>query len=315
LRSYAGSTEQEALNFLDRNIFQDFVKSAQGKNDAGILTTDLEKLATKWQSLGDNERYALVTALGTNAKEFDQRMTDALVFTRKMKVSQPIAEDGKAFTSDLQRGLSASVGASAGYAPSKAVDVAMTTFNELFKKQGLTDEQLMKMLLTPEGADFLRQGSLTGASRNTLDALTKIPSTLETTAPAFSAISRLISAPAQAPIEPTQAASDDIFIPEDIFTNQPMEQPTAPVTTQPVGNEVFIPEDIFTSGANTPPRVDINANKDERQGIYNQELGEMLRRSNAAQASGDQVAMQRVTGDIQALLREAQRNNLQLSVQ
>lgn len=314
LRSYAGSTDQEALNFLDRNIFQDFVKSAQGKNDAGILTTDLEKLATNWKSLGDNERFALTTALGTNAKEFDQRMKDALVFTRKMRVSQPIVEDGKAFTSDLQRGLSASVGAGAGYAPSKAVDVAMTTFNELFKKQGLTDEQLMKMLLTPEGADFLRQGSLTGASRNTLDALTKIPSTLETTAPAFSAISRLISAPAQAPVEPTQAASDGIFIPEDIFTNQPMEQPTAPVTTQPVGNEVFIPEDIFTSGATTPPRVDVNANKDERQGIFSQELGQLLQRSNAAQASGDQMATQRVTADIQALLREAQRNNLQLSV-
>jgi hypothetical protein len=314
LRSYAGSTDQEALNFLDRNIFQDFVKSAQGKNDAGILTTDLEKLATNWKSLGDNERFALTTALGTNAKEFDQRMKDALVFTRKMRVSQPIVEDGKAFTSDLQRGLSASVGASAGYAPSKAVDVAMTTFNELFKKQGLTDEQLMKMLLTPEGADFLRQGSLTGASRNTLDALTKIPSTLETTAPAFSAISRLVSAPAQAPAEPIQAAPDGVFIPEDIFTNQPVEQTTTPVTAPPSDGEVFIPEDIFTSGATTPPRVDVNANKDERQGIFSQELGQLLQRSNAAQASGDQMATQRVTADIQALLREAQRNNLQLSV-
>jgi len=315
LRSYAGSTDQEALNFLDRNIFQDFVKSAQGKNDAGILTTDLEKLATKWQSLGDNERYALVTALGTNAKEFDQRMKDALVFTRRLRVSQPAAEAEKIISPDLQRGVSASVGVGGGYGSAKAVDVAMTTFNELFKRQGLTDEQLMKMLLTPEGADFLRQGSLTGASRNTLDAFTKIPSTLEATAPALSAISRLISAPAQAPAEPTQAAPDEVFIPEDIFTNQPVQQPTAPVTAPPSDGEVFIPEDIFTSGATTPPRVDVNANKDERQGIYNQELGQMLRRSNAAQASGDQGAFERVTADIQALLREAQRNNLQLSAQ
>jgi len=279
------------------------------------LTTDLEKLATKWQSLGDNERYALVTALGTNAKEFDQRMKDALVFTRRMRVSQPVAEAEKVISPDLQRGVSASVGVGGGYGSAKAVDVAMTTFNELFKRQGLTDEQLMKMLLTPEGADFLRQGSLTGASRNTLDAFTKIPSTLEATAPALSAISRLISAPAQAPAEPTQAAPDEVFIPEDIFTNQPVQQPTAPVTAPPSDGEVFIPEDIFTSGATTPPRVDVNANKDERQGIYNQELGQMLRRSNAAQASGDQGAFERVTADIQALLREAQRNNLQLSAQ
>jgi len=282
----------------------------------------LEKLATKWQSLGDNERYALVTALGTNAKEFDQRMKDALVFTRRLRVSQPAAEAEKIISPDLQRGVSASVGVGGGYGSAKAVDVAMTTFNELFKRQGLTDEQLMKMLLTPEGADFLRQGSLTGASSNTLDALTKIPSTLEETAPAFSAISRLATQPQPveqiapvAPITTTESAPQNVFISDDIFTNQPMEQSIEPVTTQPVNREVFISDDIFTSGATTPPRVNINANKDERQGIYNQELGEMLRRSNAAQASGDQVAMQRVTGDIQALLREAQRNNLQLSVQ
>ena len=269
LRSYAGSTDQEALNFLDRNIFQDFVKSAQGKNDAGILTTDLEKLATKWQSLGDNERYALVTALGTNAKEFDQRMKDALVFTRRMRVSQPAAEAEKIISPDLQRGVSATVGTGGGYSSAKAVDVAMTTFNELFKRQGLTDEQLMKMLLTPEGADFLRQGSLTGASSNTLDAFTKIPSTLEATAPALSAISRLTTQPQPveqiapvAPIATTEAAPQNVFISEDIFTNQTMEQPTEPVTTQPVNREVFISDDIFTLEKPVLPQNDLT-NEDE----------------------------------------------------
>lgn len=318
LRSYAGSTDQEALNFLDRNIFQDFVKSSQGKNDAGVLTTDLEKLATKWQSLGDNDRYALVTALGVNAKEFDQRMKDALVFTRRMRVSQPAAEAEKIISPDLQRGVSATVGAGGGYGPAKATDVAMITINELFKKQGLSDEQLMKMLLTPEGADFLRQGSLTGASSNTLDALTKIPSTLEATAPALSAISRLTTQPQPveqiAPVAPTEAAPTEVFISNDIFMSPQIKQPTEPVTTPPANKEVFISDDIFTSGATTSPRVDINANKDERQGIFSQELGQLIQRSNAAQASGDQGALQRVTGDIQALLREAQRNNLQLSV-
>jgi hypothetical protein len=176
----------------------------------------------------------------------------------------------------------------------------------------------MKMLLTPEGADFLRQGSLTGASRNTLDALTKIPSTLEQTAPALSAISRLTTQPQPveqiAPTAPTEISPEGVFVPEDIFTNQPMEQQPAPTVTPTSGGEVFVPEDIFTSGATTSPRVDVNANKDERQGIFSQELGQLIQRSNAAQASGDQGSFQRVTADIQALLREAQRNNLQLSV-
>lgn len=263
LRAYAGSTDQEALNFLDRNIFQDFVKSAQGKNDAGILTTDLEKLSTKWQTLGDNEKAALVTALGTNAAEFDQRMKDALIFSRKMRVAQPAVEAEKIISADLQRGVSATVGAGTGYAPAKGVDVAMTTINELFKKQGITDEQLMRMLLTPEGADFLRQGSLTGASQKTLDALTNIPNALDSSTPAFSAISRLIAPTQQQAVSaPVQAEPEGVFVPEDIF----MPDQNAP-STMPSDSGVFIPEDIFNETKNVNPKNDLSV--DEEQQLFN----------------------------------------------
>lgn len=263
LRAYAGNTDQEALNFLDRNIFQDFVKSAQGKNDAGIFTTDLEKLSTKWQTLGDNEKAALVTALGANAAEFDQRMKDALIFSRRMRVTQPVSEAEKVISSDLQRGLSATVGAGTGYAPAKGVDVAMTTINELFKKQGITDEQLMRILLTPEGADFLRQGSLTGASQKTLDALTNIPNALDSSTPAFSAISRLIAPTQQQAVSaPVQAEPEGVIVPEDIF----MPDQTAP-STMPSDSEVFIPEDIFNETKNVNPKNDLSAN--EEQQLFN----------------------------------------------
>lgn len=263
LRAYAGSTDQEALNFLDRNIFQDFVKSAQGKNDAGILTTDLEKLSTKWQTLGDNEKAALVTALGTNAAEFDQRMKDALIFSRKMRVAQPAVEAEKIISADLQRGVSATVGAGTGYAPAKGVDVAMTTINELFKKQGITDEQLMRMLLTPEGADFLRQGALTGASAKTLDALTNIPNALDSSTPAFSAISRLIAPTQQQAVSaPVQAEPEGVVVPEDIF----MPDQNAP-STMPSDSGVFIPEDIFNETKNVNPKNDLSV--DEEQQLFN----------------------------------------------
>lgn len=263
LRAYAGNTDQEALNFLDRNIFQDFVKSAQGKNDAGIFTTDLEKLSTKWQTLGDNEKAALVTALGANAAEFDQRMKDALIFSRKMRVTQPVSEAERIVSSDLQRGVSASVGTVGGYGPAKATDVAMTTINELFKKQGITDEQLMRMLLTPEGAYFLRQGSLTGASQKTLDALTNIPNALDSSTPAFSAISRLIAPTQQQAVSaPVQAEPEGVVVPEDIF----MPDQTAP-STVPSDSGVFIPEDIFNETKNVNPKNDLSAN--EEQQLFN----------------------------------------------
>jgi hypothetical protein len=44
-------------------------------------------------------------------------------------------------------------------------------------------------------------------------------------------------------------------------------------------------------------------------------LSRLLQASNAAQSSGDQGAMQRITGDIKGLMREAQRERIQLSVQ
>ena len=316
VRAYVGNTDQEALNFLDKNIFQDFVKSAQGKNDSGVFTTDLEKLATNWKTLGDNEKAALVTALGTNAKEFDQRMNDALVFTRKMKVNQPSQADQALVDSQLQRGISAAAGTGLGYQAAKGVDVSLTAMNELLRKQGFTDEQLMRVLLTPEGANFLRQGALTGASAKTLEALTNVPTALQEGSTGFSALTRLVS-PSE-PISPTvatQEPSAEVFVPEDVFVpEEPMPTTTAPVT-QPTTEGVFVPEDIFTSEVSASPKVNVNGNIPMRQGIFNQELNTLLQRSNAAQAAGDQAAMQGITGDIQALLREAQRNKLQLSVQ
>ena len=258
LRAYVGGTDQESLNFLDRNIFQDFVKSAQGKNDSGVLTTDLEKLATNWKLLGDNEKSSLITALGTNAKEFDQRMNDALTFTRRMKVSKVASAEEDLIAQDLKRGISASIGAGLGYSPSKASDVAMIGINELLKKQGLNDEQLMRVLLTPEGANFLRQGALTGASAKTLDALTNIPTAaqeLMTKTGTPSAISRLM--PKQAP---TDQGTDGVYVPEELFSPQPASQ-------APSGQEdgVFVPEDIFQ----TNPQPQNNLTEQDKNQVLN----------------------------------------------
>jgi len=114
----------------------------------------------------------------------------------------------------------------------------------------------------------------------------------------------------------------DMVIPPEFTITQPDIAPN-PSPMSSFGKENQLPatqEDQFIIPpelSNQPmpsPNINVNANVDERQGIFSQELGQLLQRSNAAQASGDQAAFQRVTGDINALLREAQRNNLQLSV-
>ena len=265
-REWVGESRAESLKAIDKGIFDDFLKDTFKKQPDGTFTYDLGAIAEKWNSLkttDSNTAGQIVDALGTNANEFNKRMKDALVFTRKMKVSQPAAEAEKVISPNLQRGLSGTVGAGGGYASAKAVDVAMTTFNELFKKQGLTDEQLMKMLLTPEGADFLRQGSLTGASQKTLDALTNIPNALDSSTPAFSAISRLIAPTQQQAVSaPVQAEPEGVVVPEDIF----MPDQNAP-STMPSDSGVFIPEDIFNETKNVNPKNDLSV--DEEQQLFN----------------------------------------------
>ena len=265
-REWVGESRAESLKAIDKRIYDDFLKDTFKKQPDGTFTYDLGAIAEKWNSLkttDSNTAGQIVDALGTNANEFNKRMKDALVFTRKMKVSQPAAEAEKVISPNLQRGLSGTVGAGGGYASAKAVDVAMTTFNELFKKQGLTDEQLMKMLLTPEGADFLRQGSLTGASQKTLDALTKIPNALDSSTPAFSAISRLIAPTQQQAVSaPVQAEPEGVVVPEDIF----MPDQNAP-STMPSDSGVFIPEDIFNETKNVNPKNDLSV--DEQQQLFN----------------------------------------------
>jgi hypothetical protein len=120
-----------------------------------------------------------------------------------------------------------------------------------------------------------------------------------------------------------QNQSQEMVIPPELSTNEadiaPQPNPLSsfksfnePATAEQ--DQWNIPPE-FSNQPSASTQVNMNGNIDERQGIFNQELNQLLQRSNAAQASGNQGAMQQITGDIQGLLREAQRNKLQLSVQ
>jgi hypothetical protein len=71
------------------------------------------------------------------------------------------------------RETSAVIGAAGGYGPAKLGQLSMDLVNS-FSKNGLTEEQLMKALLTPEGANFLKNASLSPRSATVLDDLTKM---------------------------------------------------------------------------------------------------------------------------------------------
>lgn len=174
MRSWVENTNAEALNVLDKQVFDEFVANARKPNATGVETVNLELMAKNWRGLNANDRDALATALGTNATEFGNRMKDAELMTRKMSVTQP--SEVPMIGGETVRESSAVMGALGGYSTSKIGQLGLDIVNS-FSKNGLTEDQLMKALLTPEGAQFLKTAALSPRSENVLKELTKMENT------------------------------------------------------------------------------------------------------------------------------------------
>lgn len=171
MRSWISNTDSAALSVLDKQVFDDFVNKARTSNALGVETVNLELMAKNWRGLNTVDKDALATALGTNAGEFGSRMKDAELMTRKMSTAQAI--EPPIIGGQTVREASAVLGATGGYATSKIGQLGLDVVNS-FTKGGLDEDQLMKALLTPEGAKFLKTASLSPRSAAVLDDLTKM---------------------------------------------------------------------------------------------------------------------------------------------
>jgi hypothetical protein len=128
-------------------------------------------MAKNWRGLNAIDKDTLVTSLGTNANEFGSRMKDAELMTRKMSVAQP--SNPPIVSGEVVRETSAVLGAGLNYGASKLGQLGLDVINS-FSKNGLNEDQLMKALLTPEGAQFLKTAALSPRSANVLSDLTKM---------------------------------------------------------------------------------------------------------------------------------------------
>ena len=170
MREWVGQTDQAALDVIDKQVFTDFVNQAKKTNNLGVETVDLASLAKNWRDLAKvpGGQDVLVTALGTNASEFGQRMKDAELFTRKMAVAQPTQES--LIPADISRETTAAVGAGAGFGASRLAKLSMDAINN-FAGNGLSEDQLMKVLLTPQGGQFLKSAAMSPRSEKALTDL------------------------------------------------------------------------------------------------------------------------------------------------
>jgi hypothetical protein len=171
MRSWVSKNDSEALAVLDKQVFDDFVGKARTPNALGVETVNLELMAKNWRGLNAIDKDTLVTSLGTNANEFGSRMKDAELMTRKMSVAQP--SNPPIVSGEVVRETSAVLGAGLNYGASKLGQLGLDVINS-FSKNGLNEDQLMKALLTPEGAQFLKTAALSPRSANVLSDLTKM---------------------------------------------------------------------------------------------------------------------------------------------
>lgn len=205
VRQWVGDTDPEVLKQFDRQVYTNFLDKA--RDDSGAV--DLGKLTSLWNSSKPAERDAVVTALGVNAGEFTARMRDATAFNNRIRVAQQQTE-GNVIT-DMAPAAARLAGTTVGYGAHQGVMLSADIAKQLLDKTKLTDEQLMKLFLSPEGADFLKTQKLTPGSAELLDKLTKVTTV---TAPATGVVQNVgaqLQEPTPKAIVPADTSS--VYIP------------------------------------------------------------------------------------------------------
>ena len=232
-RDWVGENRAESLKAIDKAVFDEFLAGSYKKLPDGTIGYDLGSIADTWNTLkktDPNKAGQLADSLGVNVNEFSSRMKDASTFTRKIQVG-PVTQEALPISGQTAKTTAAAVGASAaGYPGAKITELSIEAVNELFKKRGLTEDQLMKVLLTNEGKQFLQSAAISPQSSKTLQSLMTVDNApLPGTVPALSTALAPAAVP-EKPVEPAPIAFE--LPPEFQAALAAQEQPTTTPTTQ-----------------------------------------------------------------------------------
>jgi hypothetical protein len=222
-------TQPEALKRVKQVMYDDFVQSSRKELPDGTIGVDLKLLAQKFTKLDEPTKESMAFVLGTNAKDFESRMSDAnKFFTYMQKYGKD--ETGKALSGEALAELSTLGYVAGGYGAGKAAGLTGRLWNNL--KGGLTDDQTLNILLSKDTKNVLR------------DAL-KNPNSVETFAniekSIFNPATRNVAAGTQIAGETVQNALPQGVSPATQGVNAPTEDwdigPAPASTTPAVGGE------------------------------------------------------------------------------
>ena len=221
VRQWVGDTDPEILKQFDRGVYTQFLDKARDAQG----NVDLGKLAEVWKTTKD--KGLLIDSLGVNAGEFNARMRDAAAFSNRIRVAQSQAEASA--IGQVAPDVARAAGATVGYGAHQAVMLGADIAKQLLEKSKLTDEQLMKLLLTPEGASFLKEAKMTPGSVQLLDKLTKATEITKPPALTVQQTGTALSQPEQQPVTQQPPALPAFKLVEpDTTTQQPEQQPQQP---------------------------------------------------------------------------------------
>lgn len=307
-RGWVKENRAESLQALDKAVFDDFLKSGYGPLSSGDQGYDLGKLAQNWQKLREtdpNKAAALTDSLGTTFSEFSKRMRDGLVFAKKMELGAGSSPEASTL-SKVAKALPAVVGSTpAGYQGAKITQLSADVLESMLKDKGLSDEMLMKALLTKEGGDFLKNAAMSPNSAKTLESLTALQNT--SIAGPVSFLAPTITSTQQKPSESTAGGADEVFIPEGIFQQTGMQQQPIASASAPAqattSDDVYIPEGIF--GAPQSTAAPTQAQRDQGRAAILQ--SEYNQRVQALQTATDPATRQRLQIDLDSLQKEMSR--------
>jgi hypothetical protein len=225
----------DALSRVQKNLYEDFVSTARTTLPDNTTGIDLQKLVQRYNSLPKAEQETLAFSLGSNTKEFGERMADAQRFFNYTMKSGAILPSGEINPALVSEAAFAASGGS--YTAGKAGGVTGRLLN--YFKGELNDDQVFKLLLTPEGKDFLKTASLSPNAVKTLDKLTKVQNRAPT------GLALTLSTGVKQNIQETEVGIRPTGRPDlDLTIEEPA---TAPTTTErPSLDLSFNPTDIET---------------------------------------------------------------------
>jgi hypothetical protein len=223
-------TQPEALKRVKQVMYDDFVQSARTELPDGTVGVDLKLLAQKYSKMDEPTKESMAFILGTNAKDFDSRMADAnKFFTYMQKYGKD--ETGKALSGEALAELSTLGYVTAGYGAGKAAGLMGRLWNNL--KGGLTDDQTLNILLSPETKNVLKDAL---KNPNSIETFTNIEKSIFNPAARNVATGTQLGAeaiqnalpPGVSPATGTMRPSLDLTVPDGAAPATPTE--TAPTT-------------------------------------------------------------------------------------